>query len=239
MKTTFLAITAACLFPALASADILPRRSISVTGDAEMKVAPDQVILTLAVETLDKDLLLAKKQNDERVKKVLAVTSQFKIESKHVQTEQISIDPRYSDYSSKRTFEGYAVRKTIVICLKDLARFEDVLTELLKAGTNSVPGIEFQSTELRKHRDQARLMATKAAREKAVAIAGELGAKVGKPHSISENSVNVYGSRGGYNMMNAQNSMSEGTGPADTSSTGFAPGQISIRASVTVDFDLD
>lgn len=238
MKMTILAFTAALLVPALASADILPRRGISVTGDAEMKVAPDQVILTLAVETLDKDLLLAKKQNDDRVKKVLAVTSQFKIESKHVQTEQISIDPRYSDYSSKRTFEGYAVRKTIVICLKDLARFEDVLTELLKAGTNSVPGIEFQSTELRKHRDQARLMATKAAREKAVAIAGELGAKVGKPHSISENSVNVYGSRGGYNM-NAQNAVSEGSGAADTSSTGFAPGQISIRASVTVDFDLD
>ena len=227
------------LIPALASADVLPRRGITVNGEAEVKVAPDQVILTIAVETLDKDLLLAKKQNDDRVKKVLAVTSQFKIESKHVQTEQISIDPRYRSYSDKTTFEGYAVKKTIVICLKDLARFEDVLTELLKAGTNSVPGIEFQSTELRKHRDQARLMAAKAAKEKATAIAGELGAKVGRAHTIHESSFNSYGSRGGYNMM-AQNASSEsGGGDPDTGSTGFAPGQISIRAGVTVDFDLD
>ena len=239
MKKILAAAAVLFVVPALALADAPLRRGITVGGDAEIKVVPDQVILTIAVETLDKDLLLAKKQNDERVKKVLAVATQFKVEPKHVQTEQIAIDPRYRTYSDKTTFEGYAVKKTIVICLKDLSRFEDVLTELLKAGTNSVPGIEFQSTELRKHRDQARLMATKAAREKAVAIAGELGAKVGKAVTIHENSYNSYGSRGGYSNMMAQNASSEGGGEADTSSTGFAPGQISIRASVTIDFDLD
>ena len=72
------------LFPSIASAAEPPaRRGITVSGDAEVKVVPDQVILTLAVETLDKDLLLAKKQNDDRVKKVLAVATQFKIEPKH------------------------------------------------------------------------------------------------------------------------------------------------------------
>ena len=129
-----------------------------------------------------------------------------------------------------------------MICLKDLTRFEDVLTEMLKAGTNSVPGIEFQSTELRKHRDQARLMATKAAREKAVAIAGELGAKVGKPFNIRENANSSYG----WALRNAYQNVSQnvsgesgGGGEADAASTGFAAGQISIRASVTIDFDID
>lgn len=234
MKTSRLALLAV-LVPTLSFADTAPRRGITVSGEAEVKVVPDQVILTLAVETLDKDLLLSKKQNDDRVKKVLAVASQFKIEPKHVQTDQIQIDARYSDYSTKKTFEGYAVRKSIVICLKDLSRFEDLLTELLKAGTNSVPGIEFQSTELRKHRDQARLLATKAAREKAVAIAGQLGSKVGKPFSIREDGPGYSGSRG-YNA--TQNVMSE-AGETDTSSSGFAVGQISIRANVTVDFDID
>ena len=80
-------------------------------------------------------------------------------------------------------------------------------------------------------------MATKAAREKAVAIAGELGSKVGKPFTIHESSSNYSSSRTGYNM--SQNVMGDGGGEPDTSSSGFAPGQISIRASVTVDFDLE
>lgn len=213
------------------------RRSITVNGDAEVKVAPDQVILSLAVESSDKDLLTAKRQNDERVKKVLAVTQQFKIDSKHVQTDQISIDPRYERYQDKTTFLGYFVRKSIVICLKDLPRFEEVLTELLKAGTNSVPGIEFQSTELRKHRDRARSMAAKAAREKATAVAAELGARVGKAYSIRENSVSSWGGRTAY--QNVMNEAGNAGGETDPTPGGFAPGQISIKASLTVDFDLE
>src|SRR5439155_27153369 len=47
-------------------------------------------------------------------------------------------------------------------------------------------GIDYQSTELRKYRDQARDEATKAAKEKAVALAQALGNQVGKTHSIEE-----------------------------------------------------
>ena len=72
-----------------------PARQISVTGDAEVRVAPDEVLLTLGVETWDKDLATAKGQNDERVKKVLALTAEYGIGSKDVQTEYINIEPRY------------------------------------------------------------------------------------------------------------------------------------------------
>src|SRR3954462_15830904 len=170
--------------PAFA-AEVVPPREISVTGDAEVKVAPDQVILTLAVETNDKDLLVAKSQNDARVKKVLAITQDFKIDAKHVQTDVITIEPRFAE-NNRTTLLGYWVRKQIVICLKDVPRFEELLTAVLKAGTNYVPGVEFQNTEMRKYRDQARQMAIRAAKEKATALAGELGQKIGKPLSINE-----------------------------------------------------
>ena len=60
-------------------------RLITVTGDAEVRVSPDEVILTLGVETWDKDLGIAKKQNDARVEKVLALAKQYKIEPKQRQ----------------------------------------------------------------------------------------------------------------------------------------------------------
>ena len=211
-------------------------REIVVSGEAEVKVVPDQVILTVAVETLDRELLVAKQQNDERVKKVLAVTQQFKIEPKHVQTNQITIEPRYKDYKNDpANFTGFAVRKSVVVCVKDMERFEAILLALLKAGTNRVEGVQFQSTELRKHRDAARLLAVRAAREKATAMATELGQKVARPRSIVENSTELHtAARSAYqNVSNNVASASESSGEG-----GFSPGQISISASVTVHFDL-
>src|SRR5262249_38767119 len=148
--------------------------------EADIKVVPDEVILTIAVENMDKDLLTAKQANDDRVKKVLGVTQQFKIDPKNVQTDQITVEPRYrSTQNGDNIFLGYNVRKSVVICVKDMKSFETILLALIKAGTNRVDGVQFQTTELRKLRDKARLQAVAAAREKAAAMAGELGQKLG------------------------------------------------------------
>ncbi|MEJ2068533.1 MAG: SIMPL domain-containing protein, partial [Deltaproteobacteria bacterium] len=48
-------------------------RLITVTGEAEVQVVPNQAILTLGVETGDRDLGIAKRENDERIKRVLAL----------------------------------------------------------------------------------------------------------------------------------------------------------------------
>ena len=95
-------------------------RFITVTGDAEVRVVPDEVILTLGVETWDEDLEVAKSQNDERVRRVLAMARDYEIEPKHIQTDHISIEPRYHDNYEKRDFIGFFVHKTIVITLRDI-----------------------------------------------------------------------------------------------------------------------
>jgi uncharacterized protein YggE len=159
-------------------------RVITVTGDAEVRVVPDEVVINLGVETDDMEIDVAKAKNDERVQRVLAVTEDYGIESRHVQTEYVDIEPRY-DYD--RVFIGYFVRKTIVVTLKDISRFEDLLTDVLKAGVNYVHGIEFRTTELRKYRDQARDLAIEAAQEKAEALATALDQTLGLPLTITEN----------------------------------------------------
>jgi uncharacterized protein YggE len=133
------------------------------------------------------------------------------------------------------------VRKTIVITLKDVSKFEDVFTGALGAGATHVQGVQFRTTELRKYRDQARALAIQAAREKASALAGELGRKIGEPQSIEENSSgwsSSYSARWGGAM--TQNVVQNVGGGGSFSEDGtFAPGQISISARVTVTFDLE
>jgi uncharacterized protein YggE len=135
------------------------------------------------------------------------------------------------------------VRKTIVIKLKDLSKFDSLLTEALDLGANYVLGIQFRTTELRKHRDEARGLAIRAAQEKAIALAGELGETVGAPRTIYEQQG---GWRSSYNAWweprwgggMAQNVIQETGAGALPAESGVAPGQITVNARVTVNFEL-
>ncbi len=219
-------------------------RLITVTGDAEVRVVPDEVILTLGVETINKVLNLAKTENDQRIQKIIDVAKKHNIETKHIQTDYISIEPRYrSDRSEYREFVGYFVRKTIVLTLRDTTQFEVILSDALMAGANYVHGVQFRTTELRKHRDEARSLAIRAAHEKAIDLAKELGQKVGKPYKIQENPSGWYswyntrwGSRWGNSV--SQNSIPYGGDPSESDSS-IALGEIKVNAKLTVSFELE
>ena len=162
-------------------------RLISVTGTSEVNVAPDQVVLSLGVESRDKDLSVAKIQGDARTKKVLRLARDAGVEPKDIETSNLRMGAEYSEEKVPK-FLGYAVSQTTTITLKDLSKYESLMTKLLEAGINRVNGINFGVSETRKYREEARSKAIRAAKEKAVAMAADLGQTVGKPWDISEES---------------------------------------------------
>jgi uncharacterized protein YggE len=216
-------------------------RLITTSGDADVKVLPDRIELTLGIETRDKDLHVAKKQNSARLKKTMSVLHEMGIADKQIQTDYISIDPSY-EWNRGTTVDYYVVQKTLVVSLKELSRFEALLTGVLQAGVNHVHSIDFKTNELRKHRDRARAMAIQAARDKAVALAKELGQKVGRPHTIREDSGGWWGPRrwwgGRYSAQSQNIQQAAGSGgPSETG--GLSLGQITVSANVTVSFELE
>ena len=220
-------------------------RLITVTGEAELRVVPDEVILTLGVETWNKDLKIAKSENDEKVKKIVGMARRHTREERHIQTDYISIEPRYRDQWEHQTFIGYFVRKSIVIILEDTSKFEEVLSNALDAGANYVHGVQFRTTELREYRDQARALAIKAAEEKANDLAKELGQSVGKPYTIREEQAgwwswynNWWGSRWAGSRM-SQNVIQNVGGAPSTMESSIELGQINVNARVTVSFELE
>jgi hypothetical protein len=219
-------------------------RTVTVTGEAEVRVVPDEVILTLGVETWDKDLGRAKEQNDRIVARVLALAGERGVPAEHVQTDYVSIDPRYKDgYYEERDFVGYFVRKNVVVTLRDLAEFEPLLSDALEAGVNYVHGVEFRTTELREHRDEARELAIKAAQEKAVALAGALGQDVSQPLAIQEEQAGWWSSYnawwgGSWGAGMSQNVIQELGGASYLADSTVAPGQIKVNARVSVTFEL-
>src|SRR5258706_1679344 len=155
-------------------------RLISVAGTSEVNVAPDQVVLSLGVESRDKDLSIAKSQNDARIKKLFGLARAAAVEPKDIETSTLQMGAEYSEEKVPK-FLGYEVSQTTIVTLRDLSKYESLMTKVLEAGTNRVNGINFGVRDDRKYRDEARSKAIRAAKEKAVAMAADLGQTVGKP----------------------------------------------------------
>lgn len=221
-------------------------RSISVTGQAEVRVVPSQANVVFGVETLNKVLASATEENDRRVRAIVQSLATLGIAAKDVQTDFIQVEPRYDDVGANTVLRHYVVRKTIAVTIRDISVFERSLSAALQAGATHINSVQFLTTDLRKYRDEARARAIQAARQKAVALAGELNARVGKVITIQEygsgapwNSYNnVWGGRfggAGANQVSVQSADNAG----DTLGEAIALGQIGITASVSVSFELE
>jgi len=226
-------ICLAASLSALAQERIVPPL-ITVTGEAEIRVVPDEVYFDLTVQAFNKDLKAAKSQTDERLKKLFELTQRYNVAAKDVQTDYVSVEPRYRGNNEARQLVGFLVRKDLVYTLRDVSKAEAMLAEVIETGVTKINDIDFRTSEMRQHRDQARAQAIRAAREKAVALTAEIGQNIGKAYSIEESVAS--GNPAAQNYMSNNITMSSGDG--ESSSGTLAIGQIKVNARVVVRFEL-
>lgn len=214
------------------------RPLITVNGQADMMVVPDEVAFSLSVVSMEKELPAAQAKNDQIVKTLLALARQYQVPANKVQTGFISVSQRFTDEEVTKkppVFLGYTVTKYVGIILQDVSKAEALLADIVKSGVSSIQGVSFRTSKLRQYKDQARAMAIKAAQEKAIALTKEIGQSIGKAYSITEEAPNTYS----YSQNRSNSNISMSTGDAaEGGETTIALGLISITAQVTVSFEL-
>lgn len=215
-------------------------RTIAVEGVGEVRVVPDEVVLNFAVSTFEKSVSASKDQNDIRIKRILSVATAGGIKTEDVQTDELRIQVRFErndqgqdDYSR---IAGYEMMRGVTLYLRDISKFESLLQSLVGAGVNAFSGIEFRSSELRKHRGAAREMAIVAARDKAARLAAALNEKIGRPLTIEEKNNSSW-----FRANRFANQSIRYEEPGDAggdSETTFAAGRMAVTARVSVVFEL-
>jgi uncharacterized protein YggE len=211
-------------------------RLVTVAGEAEVNVAPDEVRYDVTIQSFSKELKQAKAQTDERLKGLIALAKKHGVADSDTQTDYIKLEPRFRGNDDSRAFIGYWVRKDLVFTLRDVSHAEGLLSELIDFGVWRINSISFQTSQLRKYRDQARDLAMKAAQEKASALASAVGQKIGKAYSIDEE---VPGQANGSRNYMANNTTTYDSDSASSSEGTLALGLIKISARVTVKFELE
>jgi uncharacterized protein YggE len=221
-------IVSCLLFSSLAIAEDEPlAKVVRVTGTSEVKVVPDRAVIEVGVEERSSSARLAKHAADAVARRVLAGLRAGGVEEKDIQTTFLALRPRF-EYHKRIHISYFVASQTLSVTVRDITKLDALLESLITAGGNRIDSIDYETSDLRKYRDQARELAVKAAREKAQALAAALGQEIGKAHSIEETEP---GYQPGANF-------SAEMGSAGRGGLSLAPGQKSISASVVVSFDL-
>ena len=204
---------------------------VTTSGTAEIRVVPDLADLYFDVEVRNPNLDEARKQQSERVAKVLAVLRAAGIKETELEAEQVRIGTNHIENRQETSsVKFYFATQRITCTLHDLSKVTDLTAEVITAGATDSHGVTLRTSTHRKYRDEARIKAIRAAKEKAVALATELGAKVGKPYSITE---------GRDSFSSHANIVSDDSQDVYEAMSTFAPGTIGIRATIEVSFVLE
>jgi uncharacterized protein YggE len=215
-----LLIAAAALAPlAAAAAD----KTVTVTGEASVSVAPDIASIRIGVSSLGKTAREASDANAQKMTAVLGAIKGSGIADKDVQTSRLTLQPQYdANKAGAARLLGFQVTNQVTVKIRDIDKLPGILDKAIGAGANEMSGIEFVVSEQSKLLDQARDEAIADARRKADLYAEAAGAKLGPVVAIVE----------------------EGAAPPRpiaalrASGVPVAPGERELRAVVTVSFEL-
>lgn len=226
-----------CLATLRAAADETPpRRTIAVSGDGEVKVAPDLAVVTFAVETTAPQAGAAVAEN-ARKSTVLAdeIKRQLGANGK-VSTTRYSLDPMYEQRErgsapAPPRITGYVARNEVRAETRAIDTVGKLIDTATKAGANRVDGLDFTLEQRAQAQNDALARAGQDARRQAEAAAAALGVKLGKVLSAATGAVPIVLPRP-YARMGA--AMAEVSAP-----TPVEAGDVTVSATLQVTYEIE
>lgn len=157
---------------------------ISVFGSGLIRVSPDLALIRAAVSRISEKPSVAFSETRQGVQAVVAYLKKFNGLDYGVARVKLEAEWRYG--AGEQKFIGYRATLGINVQLREMEKLEEISLGIVEAGANQIASIDFQSSELKKLREQARTMAVEAAREKGLLYAQSAGVVLGKVIHIQD-----------------------------------------------------
>src|SRR3989344_1544326 len=169
--------------------------TISFSGDGEIFAAPDIAMVSVTLREEGKDVKTAQDKATAKEKAVLDFLAEQKIEKKDIKTESYNSYPKY-DYGTScygmycpdRTPKiiGYEVSEYISVKVRDLEKAGTLVQGIGALGVAEFSGPNFSIENEDSLKAEARKMAIDQAKAKAESLAEDLGVRLVRIVSFSE-----------------------------------------------------
>lgn len=228
---SLLALALVSLTPAQADTDL--RRTITLTGHAEVKTAPDMAVVNLGVFSQGATAKAALEANTKNMSGLMAVLKAAGIDDKDIQTSNFSVGPRYENNTNNNPPKviGYDVTNSVIVTVHKLDDLGALLDKAVSAGSNQIDSMSFTVSDPQELQDQARKTAVKDAQRKAALMAEAAGAKLGNVLYIND-------STPGPIPMSMRGGMMADAMVAKAAPVPVAQGQMVISSDVNVVWEL-
>ena len=217
---------------------------IDVSGTGTVKVAADQVEISLAVNTKGPDISEIQRENAEKMTNIIsALKSDAGLLDKEITTSYYSVSEEWNPSDALKATYGekaqiYRVSNTISIVTGKVADTGHIVDVGIANGANSIDSLQFSLTAdtNRKYREQALQIAVEKAHADAKVVAQALGMTLGEASyaQVGSSYVTPYQANKVYSMGRGDVSVDEAGG----SPTPIEAGEVEVSASVSISYKI-
>ncbi|MHC1626610.1 MAG: SIMPL domain-containing protein [Methanoculleaceae archaeon] len=223
---------------AAAQSDDGSEHVIQVSGTGTVTTTPDEVRISLGVETENPDLQVAQQKNAEIMDAVIMAIRDAGIPERDIRTTGYSIYHTTKDVKRSSIIPGegktfFHVSNTVVVTLKDTSRAGEIIDLAVEHGANRVNSIQFTLSRERQQelRSEALTRAVARARADADTVAAALGKRI-----VDVKEVSVGGSYPGAPVILAEKTLFAPDAAGGRVPTPIETGTLDVTAWVTITY---
>lgn len=206
------------------------RGFVSVNSSLTKEVSPNQVEVSIGIETSDKSLKKASEDNKIIANKVYSSLKALLGPNDYIKTSNYSAKALYNYKDNKKYFDKYVVFNTVIVKTKKLELVSNLIDTAIGQGATSVDNLQFSVTDNDCVCNEALSELTKKAYSQADSVAKSINSQIVGIKSINATCNSENGPRPYYGMMMAKDAMNS------VSATPVESGKIKIYANVDASF---
>lgn len=162
-----------------------PPRLVSVTGEAEVKAAPDKADVMITVYSEARTVAEAKRENDKKLRAFHDLLREMEIDKRDIEAAGSNISPRYNWSNNRQELDAYTVSHQAKITLRDPEKVGLLLEKLIGINIDRIDGVVYGLRDKSAVEEKAMLLAVEDARRKAEKVAAALGEKLGGAQQVA------------------------------------------------------
>jgi uncharacterized protein YggE len=230
----------ACCTYDTATAQTDNRRTVAVTGSAEMQLTPDEITLAVSIEEYYEEEFENKKEKDYKTlvslaqieKDLLAKLRSLGIADTNIMLRDVGNTWQWYKDKMRRPTK---LTKTFSVIVRDVATVDRILNSLDMKGVSNVWIEKLRHTREKEYRKQLKIEALRAAREKATYLVESLGNSLGTIVNITE----INNENPGLPMYNFKSAVSNVAMSEDMSNgSGVESKKITLRYEMGAIFEI-